>query len=72
VIKKRSKRRGKIEIDLTGPEGNAYVLMGYVQLLSKQLDRDPKPVLDEMMSGDYEHLVRVFDREFGHIVTLYR
>jgi len=26
----------------------------------------------EMMKGDYENLVKVFDKHFGHFVTLYR
>jgi hypothetical protein len=25
-----------------------------------------------MMSGDYDHLLKVFDGEFGDMVTLYR
>jgi hypothetical protein len=25
-----------------------------------------------MMAGDYENLVNVFDKNFGHFVTLYR
>jgi hypothetical protein len=25
-----------------------------------------------MMKGDYENLVNVFDKHFGHFVTLYR
>jgi len=25
-----------------------------------------------MMKGDYENLVKVFDKHFGHFVTLYR
>jgi hypothetical protein len=29
-------------------------------------------MLDKMMSGDYENLVKVFDDEFGSVVTLYR
>jgi hypothetical protein len=34
---------------------------------------DPVKLLtDEMMSGDRENLLRVFDREFGDYVTLYR
>jgi len=32
----------KIEIDLTGPQGNAYFLMGMVKKLSNQLDLDGK------------------------------
>jgi hypothetical protein len=29
-------------------------------------------ILKEMKSGDYEHLVEVFDRHFGHFVILER
>ena len=61
-----------IEIDLTGPDGNAFTLMSYANRLAKQLGIDPKPILEEMQSGDYENLVEVFDREFGNFVTLYR
>lgn len=28
--------------------------------------------MEEMTSGDYEHLLKVFDDEFGDVVTLYR
>ena len=71
MIKKKVHNRG-IEIDLTGPEGNAYVLLGYASQYAKQLCRDPKPILEKMRSGDYENLVKVFDGEFGSFVTLYR
>ena len=64
--------RDILEIDLTGPGGNAYVLMAHVKPLCKQLDRDPKLIIDDMISGDYEHLLKVFNREFGEFVTLYR
>ena len=64
-------KRG-LEIDLTGPDGNAYVLMGYASNLAKQLKKDEKAIKEDMRSGDYEHLVEVFDREFGDYVTLYR
>ena len=61
-----------IEIDLSGPQGNAFYLMGVAQDLSKQLGLDSKSIIDEMMSGDYENLINVFDSNFGSIVTLYR
>ena len=73
MIKKKPSRG--IEIDLTGPDGNAFVLMGYVKRLGSQLDFTPEYVQDilkEMRSGDYENLISVFDREFGSVVTLYR
>ena len=73
MIKDKSemKKRG-LEIDLTGPDGNAYVLIGYASNLAKQLKKDEKAIKEDMRSGDYEHLVEVFDREFGDYVTLYR
>lgn len=66
------KKKGKIEIDLTGPDGNAFFLMGYARNFSKQLGIDSKPIIEDMMSGDYEHLLQVFDKHFGDYVDLYR
>lgn len=51
-------------IDLNGPEGNAFVLLGYARRLCKQLNREWEPIQAEMQSGDYEHLLKVFKREF--------
>ena len=73
TIKKKEDLNRGIEVDLTGPEGNAFALMGLAKNLSKQLEReDGETIVKEMMSGDYEHLVAVFEREFGDFVTLYR
>ena len=73
MIKDKSEmeKRG-LEIDLTGPDGNAFVLMGYASNLAKQLKKDEKAIKEDMQSGDYDHLVEVFDREFGDYVTLYK
>lgn len=62
----------KIEIDLTGPQGNAYYLLGLAHRLSKQLDLDYEHIRKEMTSGDYENLISVFDYNFGYFVDLYR
>ena len=59
-------------IDLTGPDGNAFALMGYASRFAKQLDLDPKVIVNEMKSGDYENLLRVFDGYFGSFVILER
>ena len=64
--------KGKQKIDLTGPEGNAYCLLGYAKGYCKQLGKDYDAIRKDMTSGDYEHLVEVFDREFGAFVDLYR
>jgi hypothetical protein len=61
-----------LEIDLTGPNGNANVLLGYAANLAKQLKKDGNAIREDMTSGDYEHLLEVFEREFGSCVTLYR
>ena len=69
------KARGPIEIDLTGPEGNAFVLLGYAKRYAKQLGKngvEAEAIVNEMTSGDYEHLLDVFDSYFGNFVTLYR
>ena len=62
----------QVEIDLTGEEGNAFVLMGYTRRFSTQLGLNPEPIINEMMSSDYENLVNVFDKYFGKFVILYR
>jgi len=65
-------KRGKIKVDLTGPDGNAFVLLGAASRLCKQLGKDFNPIQAKMMSGDYENLIAVFDEEFGDYVDLYR
>ena len=59
-------------IDLTGPEGNAFCLMGYAKKFARQLNLDGDKVIEEMKSGDYENLVKVFDSYFGDYVILER
>ncbi len=75
IKSKAEKHSSKIEIDLTGPEGNAFVLLGYARRFCKQLGYDSfktECIIEEMMLTDYEGLVYTFDREFGTFVTLWR
>ena len=72
MIKQKQTQNKGLEIDLTGPDGNAYYLLGAAKNLAKQLDMDSDEILNEMQSGDYENLVQVFDKNFGMFVTLYR
>ena len=73
TIKNRDELENKRpEIDLTGPDGNAFVLLGIAQRYAKQLGKDAEAIRNEMTSGDYENLVNVFEREFGDYVDLYR
>jgi hypothetical protein len=62
----------EIVIDLTGPDGNAFALMGYAKRLARQIGIEPQPIIEEMMSGNYENLLEVFDRNFGDFVILER
>jgi hypothetical protein len=70
IVKKTKK--SKIEIDLTGPQGNAFYLLGTASDLANQLKLDKKQIRDEMTSGDYENLLQVFDKYFGDFVILYK
>jgi hypothetical protein len=71
MIKEKPKSNG-IEIDLTGPQGNAFYILGVAKSLCKQLDFNESFVLNEMKSGDYDNLIEVFDKKFGSVVTMYR
>ncbi len=66
----KSKKQTGIVIDLTGPDGNAFVLIGKAGNLAKQLGLNKDAIQKEMMKGDYEHLVNTFDKHFGNFVTL--
>ena len=64
-----------IEVDLTGPQGNAHYLLSLADNLSRQLghsDFKRECILEEMKLTDYECLLWTFDREFGVLVTLWR
>jgi hypothetical protein len=67
----REKKQSKYEIiDLTGPQGNAHYLLGRAIVLSKQLDLKCDSILQDMKSGDYDNLIKVFDKHFGSFVVL--
>tara|TARA_B100000989_G_C19246560_1_gene346325 strand:+ start:280 stop:552 length:273 start_codon:yes stop_codon:yes gene_type:complete len=59
-----------IFIDIDGPNGNAYYLLGVAKDLCKKIGKDPKKIIDKMTSGDYINLLKVFDKYFGVVVTL--
>ena len=59
-----------LTIDLKSPEGNAFALLGIAKGLAKQLDKDWETINDDMTHSDYDHLIDVFEREFGSIITL--
>jgi uncharacterized small protein (DUF1192 family) len=75
MIVSRSKMNSKITIDLSGPEGNAFFILSMVKELGKRIGmtkEEISKIQGEMMSSDYENLLKVFDREFGELVIMYR
>lgn len=75
MIRNKQEKTGPIIIDLTGPDGNAFVLMGMAKRFGRQLGWDSgkcQDLINEMMEGDYEHLLQVFDNAFGEFVILER
>ena len=72
MIRNKIENDGPLVIDLTGPDGNAFALMGYATRFAKQLKFDDKKIIDEMTQGDYEHLLETFDKYFGDFVILER
>lgn len=76
AIKSKSERtEHRIEIDLSGPAGNAFVLLKLADDLGKRLGYDSdhrERILDDMRLSTYEMLLQVFDREFGDHVILWR
>lgn len=72
IIRKTSKR---LVIDLTGPDGNAFVLLGIASNLGKQMGltkEEIEEIKGRMTSGDYENLIEEFDKAFGTVCDLER
>lgn len=72
IVAKENKPIKQIEIDLSGPEGNAYMLIGMAGKWAKQLSLDSQAIQAEMMSGDYENLLAVMEKYFGDYIIMYR
>lgn len=60
----RDSGTGNLTIDLSGPDGNAFFLLGYAKDLCGQLGKNPDVVIEKMESGDYDNLVAVFEENF--------
>lgn len=64
-----------IEIDLQGPEGNAYYLMNLANRLGRQLGYSSEKIeaiIKVMMLTNYEGLLHTFELYFGDYVVMYR
>lgn len=74
MIRNKVKNDGPIVIDLTGPQGNAFYLMGVVR---STFARSGAPelgelIVEDMMKGDYENLLQIFDMYLGDYYILER
>ncbi len=76
MIKDRKEMpRRPIEIDLNGPDGNAFVLLSLAVKLGKQIGMsydEIERIQDEMRLSTYDLLLLTFDKYFGSHVILYR
>lgn len=60
----------KRQIDLSGPEGNVFGLIGTATKWGKQLGLDTAAISADMMSGDYDHAVEVLEENFSEVCEL--
>ena len=70
--KKDLSPRNPMILDLTGPDGNAFALLGFAKNFCDQIGLDWDAVRTEMTAGDYENLIQVFDSYFGTFTILER
>ena len=59
-------------IDLQGPQGNAFSLMARADDFLRQLGRrdECRAMRTDLMSGGYDNLLDIFEKNFGDYVTL--
>lgn len=72
MIESKENRGGRPKIDLTGPDGNVFYLLGLAKRWSADLGKDWDAIKADATSGDYEHTLAVLEREFGEYVTFLR
>ena len=67
----RPTKNREFVINLDGPDGNAFALMAYAKRFAKDLGyASDEAILNNMKSGDYINLVKIFDKYFGKYVIL--
>ena len=74
TVNKNSKIK-RLKINLSGPNGNAFCILGYVSTLGEMLgmeENEMQSIRDEMISSDYDNLISVFVKHFGDLVIIYR
>jgi len=73
---KRTYGTGHIPIDLSGPQGNVYAIIGQARMTARDLcwtEEMTKALMNEMMEKKkYVEVLEVFATKFGDLFTLYR
>lgn len=62
-------------IDISGPDGNAFYLMGIARKWARDLEWSKEKIdalFVDMKSSDYDHLVECFENAFEGIVEIVR
>ena len=67
---RKTKAKDEYVVNLDGPDGNAFALMGLAGSLATTLGLGGDKIITEMKSGDYKNLVKTFDEYFGSYVVL--
>ena len=64
---------GKLHLDLSSSDGNAFTLLATANRYATKMglqDEEKSKIISEMQSGDYDNLVKVFDKYFGSHIEL--
>lgn len=62
-----------VDINLAGPDGNAFSLLNLANKYGLQMGLDKKEIdniITEMQSNDYDHLIETFKDHFGDYVNI--
>ena len=68
----KSLQKLPIEVDLTGPDGNIFVLLGMAVGWCKANGTDFEWVKEFILNHSYEENIIMLDSHFGYFVTFYR
>ena len=60
IKQKLQQKVPRIEIDLTGPQGNVFVLIATAKRLARQVGVDGDKVVKRMMRGSYSDATNIF------------
>lgn len=73
TVKRKNIVNRKIVIDLDGPDGNAFYLIGQARRIMRDLDfpmEKTDRIVSKMLNGDYINLLKTFESHFGEYFEL--